>query len=594
MRKAGFFFLLICSNILSAKNTSVKSTKHTPLTQSQTGCAEPTAMVDLDINNVRASIFAGGDMWWNLVDANPQSKYEVPKGSGKTCLFAGSVWIGAYDNAGNIKVAAQSYRQSNSNDYFTGPISTLTGSPDVSATTCNAYDTLWKINRSDVVNFINTGVTTPDIASWPGNGNIANGELPQLAPYEDVNGDGIYNTADGDYPRYNFTNNFPIDTLSGEFNCNNYLFGDQTLWWVFNDVGNLKTETYSAAIGIEVRAQAFSFVTTNGINNCTFYNFQVINRTSITYDSTFFGMWTDWDLGDPSDDWLGCDSIRGLGYCYNSTNNDSSGFPNEYGLNPPSVGIDFLQGPIADINDGVDNDKDGIIDEAGEQIFMSNFMFYTGGFSNYGPPNLPYQFYNYLSGTWKNGDHWIFDNAQGMTSPNNGFPFTNYIYPGDPNGTGWTEASASNPGSDRRGVMSVGDFEMQPGEVNYITTSVIWAQGANNLQSVNAVKALDDTIQAWFATCFNPTVVGLHEINNVDAVTCYPNPMKNLTTITVADKRGISLTLTVYNSNGSIIEKQTSNTGTFIIQKKSKAAGVYLYQVSDGKSFKQSNKLLIE
>lgn len=118
--------------------------------------------------------------------------------------------------------------------------------------------------------------------------------------------------------------------------------------------------------------------------------------------------------------------------------------------------------------------------------------------------------------------------------------------------------------------MSVGDFEMQPGEVNYITKSVIWAQGANDLQSVNAVKALDDTIQAWFATCFNPTVVGLHEINKVDAVTCYPNPMKNITTITVADKGGISLTLTVYNSNGSIIEKQTSNTGTFIIRKNRK------------------------
>jgi hypothetical protein len=35
-----------------------------------------------------------------------------------------------------------------------------------------------------------------------------------------------------------------------------------------------------------------------------------------------------------------------LGYCYNGDPDDDGG--GAYGLNPPAVGIDFFQGPIAD------------------------------------------------------------------------------------------------------------------------------------------------------------------------------------------------------------------------------------------------------
>src|SRR5690606_10310784 len=40
------------------------------------GCLPATAQVDIDINNVRARILNGGDMWWDL---NSVAKYEVPK-----------------------------------------------------------------------------------------------------------------------------------------------------------------------------------------------------------------------------------------------------------------------------------------------------------------------------------------------------------------------------------------------------------------------------------------------------------------------------------------------------------------------------------
>ena len=30
------------------------------------GCSPSTSQTDLDVNNVRTTIMAGGDMWWNL------------------------------------------------------------------------------------------------------------------------------------------------------------------------------------------------------------------------------------------------------------------------------------------------------------------------------------------------------------------------------------------------------------------------------------------------------------------------------------------------------------------------------------------------
>ena len=70
-------------------------------------CLPPSASSQLDINNVRALLHNGGDMWWDLV-GNP--RYEVPKGSNRHSMFASSLWIGGLDDAGQLRVAAQTYR----------------------------------------------------------------------------------------------------------------------------------------------------------------------------------------------------------------------------------------------------------------------------------------------------------------------------------------------------------------------------------------------------------------------------------------------------------------------------------------------------
>ena len=70
-------------------------------------CQPSKAQSDLSINNVRATILGGGDMWWDLNTA----RYEVPKGSNKHSMFAGSLWLGGVDEGNQLKLAAMTYRQ---------------------------------------------------------------------------------------------------------------------------------------------------------------------------------------------------------------------------------------------------------------------------------------------------------------------------------------------------------------------------------------------------------------------------------------------------------------------------------------------------
>ena len=98
---------------------NIQTSQHKALKTSATRCLPATSAIDLDINNVRARLMTGGDMWWNIGEG--VAAYEVPKGSGKSSQFAASCWIGGFDQQNQLKVAAQTYRQ-DGNDYWPGAL----------------------------------------------------------------------------------------------------------------------------------------------------------------------------------------------------------------------------------------------------------------------------------------------------------------------------------------------------------------------------------------------------------------------------------------------------------------------------------------
>ncbi|MFL5751963.1 MAG: hypothetical protein ACJ76F_01035 [Bacteroidia bacterium] len=514
------------------------------------GCAAGKTQTVMELNNVRMTIMTSGDMWWDLTSA----KYEVPKNSKSYACFAGSLWFGGYVGGSSLKVAAMTYRQSGV-DFWPGPLTT-DGTAYVDATTCSKYDKHFKFNRKDVdalhADWATNQVLDNAVPNWikdyPGNAPYvdASQAFYYLAPFHDEDGDMSYDPNFGDYPLYNVTG---VNVAQGQ--CKARLFGDETLFWVFNDKGNIHTETDAQQIGVEIRAQAFQFATSDELNDMSFYNFEIINRGTYQLDSTYFAVWVDADLGNYADDYIGCDVGRGLGYIYNGDNYDEDADGNiGYHDKLPALGCDFFQGPNADIHDLVDNDRDGCVDCTNqydangnftgtiadsvqpEQIVMARFNYYnnTGNSQNGNPAGTGNgsQFYNLMRGRWKDGSVMTYG-GNGLTPAN---PACKFMYPGntDPNNLGttpdptpsnptpaaiappfgnWTEintdgANSKNQPGDRRFLQSAGKFTLAPGSVNYITFGMPFVRtaSANNFGAIPLLQAADDKAQALFDACF--------------------------------------------------------------------------------------------
>ena len=501
------------------------------------GCLSSTSESELNVNNVRTTILGGGDMWWNLDNA----KYEIPKNSGRNSMFTGAIWVGGLDNQGNLKVAAMTYRQ-DGNDFWPGPLDTGEDYGTTNQETCLNFDQHWSIYKDEVIQYkayldcinnencnqdeVYSGYTIPEvILNWPATTENQDGTIAYLAPFHDANDDGEY-TVGIDYPEYN---------LNNELDCeDNALLGHQSIWWVFNDNGNIHTETGSeSAIGLEIQAQAYAFATNDAINNMTFYDYKIINRSPSVLNEAYFGQWVDPDLGNYQDDYVGCDVGLGLGYCYNGDADDdgTAGYNYDSDDPPPAIGVDFFRGPLADAYDGIDNDRDGIIDESGEQIIMSKFVYYNNDFSDHGNPESATHYYGYLKGIWKDGQPMTY----GGTGWESGNPECNFMFPDDTDpdfNDSWTEATAGNDPSDRRFLQSVGAFTLEPGGVKHITTGVVWARASegDNLSSVALLKQHDQFVQELFDNCFDTDDYYCADLNNndicdTDEITGCTNPV---------------------------------------------------------------------
>ena len=505
MKKALFLAVLLAASatlIFAKENVNeAGKVRSDILKRLASNCQPATAQTDLNINNVRTTLLNGGDMFWDLNNA----RYEVPKidppGSAPSvhALFAGAIWLGGIDAGGQLKMAAQTYRQTG-NDFWPGP---LDNQGNVDAQTCQDYDRHWVILGADIDKAIAaydeaTGITPEaeipqSLKEYPAKGNpnakgarnvtlnIGNNDL---APFFDRDGDGLYDPTKGDYPI--------IKKKCGD------VYADQMIFWVYNDRGNIHSETGGQAIGVQVNAMAFAFSTSDEINNMTFYTYEIKNRSTVEIGNFYMGQWVDPDLGCYVNDYVGVDVSRSLGIVYNGTLNDPDCASRGYGDNPPILGVDYFEGPL---------------DENGQQLGLSTFTYYNNTQSPIdGNPTTAVHFYNYMRGFWKDGLPFSDDGTQGSCTYRNGTP-VKYMYPGDPTGGSValgekSECSCNNVPDDRRFVQSSGPFILKPGTQSNITVGVVWNRPLNGSSCGSGVTfeqsigQVDDKAQALFDNCF--------------------------------------------------------------------------------------------
>ncbi len=550
----------LLSNAVSRENPWHKA--KSSLRAKAAACSPAQTQTQFFINNVRTSAETGGNTWYDRGNGLPF--YEVPAREGNHAIFAGALWMGGIDPAGNLKLAAIRFRQLG-NDFWPGPL-TVDGTASTEAEVCAFWDQFFLMSRQMVEThrfyftllaqgldplqdpIFENGYSIPQaILDWPASGDVSLGQSATIAPFVDfidpvteemVGTANLYEPEIGDYPLYD---------LDQEIDCRTRLvtdpvplFGDFTMYWVFNDKGNVHTETQGEPIGMEIQAQMFGFATNDEINNMTFCNYVLINRGTLTLENTYFAQWVDTDLGNSQDDFVGCDVMRGLGYSYNGDNNDESSTSGPgYGIQPPAIGVDFFEGPYQD-SDGINNAYgigegealnglgylnpldsltangiDSIIDN--ERFGMRRFLFHNNSQGSTGDPTFAVEYYNLMRSIWITGQDMIFGGT-GFNQSGLGLP-ADFMFPGDTDplhwGTngidpnygipgGWTEENEGNAPQDRRFVQSAGPFTLDPGEFNNITVGVVYARAATGgpFASVELLRQADDKAQSLFENCF--------------------------------------------------------------------------------------------
>lgn len=470
-------------------------------------CAVAVAQIDQAINNVRARLTTGGDVWWD----GDEGRYVVPNVPPGvppvSSIFAGAVWLGGVDPAGNLKVAAQTFgRGTGDFDFWPGPLDPNTG--QVSQDVCAKWDRFFVVNGSEIdVHLANynkakaagvpydPALIPRNVRGWPAKGNefffdVNEFDLPNtsqgLAGFWDQDGDGDYNPDLGDYP---------VIEIRG---CtDNPQYPDQMTFWIYNDAGNIHDESRGDKIQMEVQVQAFAYVSSDQLNDMTFQRYKLINRAIESIDSTFFAMWVDPDLGCAFDDYVGCDTLRSLAYVYNEDAADGdtgctcSGGANTYCEDIPILGVDYFRGPL---------------DENGDELGMSSFTYYNNGQSTPTPqpgttdPGNATEYYRYLTGSWRDGQPFTF----GDDAYQDGAP-VNYAFIDPPNSAdGWSMCTAGLPVGDRRTIQASGPFRLDPGAVNELIIGVVWvADQAYPCPSIRKLLDADDISQGLFDNCFD-------------------------------------------------------------------------------------------
>ena len=555
----------------------------------------------LDINNVNARFNASGNHFFG-----ENAEYEVPKGSGKTSIFSNAFWIGGKDGQGNLHFAGERYRQGPSGgpagtkpDYYAGPIM---DSVNYSVYQDTVWNYIWNLKKSDIqyhcAHYWETGYQPiHDILTWPGNGNTALGQAYKLAPFSDRNADGIYDPYDGDYPE---------------------IRGDQELYFIFNDDRGSHLESEGAKLRVEIHGMAYAFdmPEDSALKNTVFLHYQVFNRSQTTFDSTYFGMFTDIDLGYANDDYVGCDVERNMYFGYNGTPVDGSGQSYAYGEHPPAQGVTILAGPLMD-KDGIDNPRfdnygnqlcdysvngknfgDSVVDN--ERYGLTRFVYFNNSLS--GVPVYmtdPYyapEYYQYMLGYWKDGTPIIYG-GNGHPAAGGYGPACWFMFPGEsdslnwgvgcapPNGpVNWTEETAGNNPYDRRGLSITGPFTFNPGDIQEIDVAFTWARdytGQTSLSSVDKLRTMVDIVNTAFATNKLPNGKPFYGIRDQvlpvgTAVNIYPNPARDQ--ITVEFNSG--------NKSGPVtvdlLDTQGKNLKYFLIPENSKKAYLDVSEIPVG------------
>jgi len=507
----------------------------------------------LDYNQTSGILANNGILFNNL--AQNVSGYEVPKGSGIKAIYATSFWFGATDGSGMLKTACGRY--GSGQDFFPGPYSSLNmySNPSYQG---EYFPGFWTVTKAEIdnhiANYSNVGYVMPaSIADWPGNGYFALGTSQNLAPFVDLNGDNIYSPQNGDYP---------------------LIRGDKATYIIMNDAAGIHTESGGDPLFIEIHVMAYQFASTNFIDTTTFLNLRVFNKSGLNYSNFKTAFYMDADIGNYTDDFVGCDSSKNLIYTYNGDNFDQdNGGALGYGSNPPCLGVVSLNNA------------------------MNASGYYTSSSSYpHSDPQTAMEYWNYMNASWANGYEWFYGGMGYTGSPGVTSAPTNFMFSGNPyTGVGWSEVTNNNPPGDRRNFMVLDSVNLNPGQESCFDLAILYSKVGNNLENVQSIIDLADSVQLFFDNQieFNceQVIAGLSS-QEMNQLSIYPNPGNGEFTI-VPDENWAEFSVEIKDMSGRVVYKTEQKTTSKLKIHLTGLTGVFIVTVNSNDQG-YSSKLIIE
>ncbi len=331
----------------------------------------------------------------------------------------------------------------------------------------------------------------------------------------------------------------------------------------------------------EVFSDTFSFVAdipkiivSSDDESSVYVRWKLINKGGKTLENLCAGIWFDPDLGDANDDYVGCDTLSDVFFCYNAHATDYY-----YGTRPPAVGAKILEGPIVP-SPGEVAYVDGQPVSDHRNLGMSSFARLVSPFD----PDSPTESYRVMNGLQIDGS----PQANG----------TLYSCPGDPvTGTGDLDV---NP-DDRRMMANLGSFTFRPGDTQQVVIRLSAATGADYLSSVTDLKNVLNQSYSIPTDVDDPPANG--ELPTAYSLSQnYPNPFNPSTTIEYSLPTKSYVTISIYNILGqevktlvntsmSVGDHVTHWNGTDQAGERV-ASGIYFYRIK-ADDFVSSKKMLL-
>lgn len=395
----------------------------------QTGQPEPVYVQNRQVANqdIRAYLGPVASLFGNGFSLGFST---LPDSATLLSFFA--PWLGGYDENSTLHLAADELSGGSRSDYR----------PGFAQGVHSDFQRTWLVRKPDIKRLRRDFLSDQkldqpvpyDLLTWPGKGN------PHLrqnldftlvetdanlfpAPFEDANGDGLYNVYDGDVP---------------------LIKGDQMVWWIMTD-DTVHANTNGNRLGVDmpVAVYVYDCPGNNAIEKSLFAEYTFINRSANRYREVYSGFFANPNLGCFYDDAFGAMPGDNTFYVYNADETDG----------PCDFGFD-TEIPVQTVT---------LLNRA-----LTNFMYYNNPSEGNPPapthdPDLPFEYYRYLSGHWKDGTP-LTKGGSGYYNSGNAV-FATHAFPDNPaDPQGWSFCTTNQPNFDRRALISHGPFELGAGD----------------------------------------------------------------------------------------------------------------------------------